>query len=132
MSLANPLWGAPHIVGELSKIGITLSRSTVAKYMIRHRKPPSQTWKSFLKNHIADIAAVDFFIVPTEPSPRPRQPQEPLDPPDKIRDPPLLSRTPSIHSLRPERTSPIYNSAPSASPRAPFPCWPRLPIHSTL
>ncbi len=65
MSLANPLWGAPHIVGELSKIGIKLPKSTVAKYMVRHRKPPSQTWKSFLKNHIADIVAVDFFIVPT-------------------------------------------------------------------
>ena len=65
MSRANPLWGAPHIVGELKKIGITLPRSTVAKYMVRRRKPPSQTWKSFLKNHIADIAAIDFFIVPT-------------------------------------------------------------------
>ena len=65
MSLANPLWGAPHIVGELKKIGITLPRSTVAKYMVRHRKPPSQSWKSFLKNHIADMVAVDFFIVPT-------------------------------------------------------------------
>jgi putative transposase len=65
MSRANPLWGAPHIVGELKKIGITLPRSTVAKYMIRHRKPPSPTWRAFLKNHIADIAAIDFFIVPT-------------------------------------------------------------------
>jgi len=65
MSCANPLWGAPHIVGELKKIGITLPRSTVAKYMARHRKPPSQTWKSFLKNHVRDIVAVDFFILPT-------------------------------------------------------------------
>jgi putative transposase len=65
MSIANPLWGSPHIVGELEKIGITLSRSTVAKYMVRHRKPPSQTWRSFLKNHVRDIVAVDFFIVPT-------------------------------------------------------------------
>ena len=65
MSLANPLWGAPHIVGELSKIGIEVHKSTVAKYMVRHRKPPSQTWKSFLTNHITDIVAVDFFIVPT-------------------------------------------------------------------
>jgi putative transposase len=62
MSVANPLWGSPHIVGELEKIGITLSRSTVAKYMVRHRKPPSQTWRSFLKNHVRDIVAVDFFI----------------------------------------------------------------------
>jgi len=65
MSLANPLWGAPHIVGELSKIGSDLHKSTVAKYMVRHPKPPSQTWKSFLMNHIADIGAIDFFIVPT-------------------------------------------------------------------
>ncbi len=65
MSSANPLWGAPHIVGELSKIGIELRKSTVEKYMVRHRKPPSQTWKSFLKNHVRDIVAVDFFIVPT-------------------------------------------------------------------
>ena len=59
MSVANPLWGSPHIVGELRKIGITLPRSTVAKYMACHRKPPSETWKSFPKNHIADIVAVD-------------------------------------------------------------------------
>ena len=65
MSSANPLWGSPHVVGELKKIGITRSGSTVAKYMVRRRKPPSQTWRSFLKNQIADIAAVDFFIVPT-------------------------------------------------------------------
>ena len=65
MSLANPLWGSPRIVGELSKIGINLHKSTIEKYMVRHRRPPSQTWKSFLKNNIGDIAAVDFFIVPT-------------------------------------------------------------------
>ena len=65
MSSANPLWGSPHIVGELSKIGIDLRKSTVEKYMVRRRRPPSQTWRSFLKNHIEDIVAVDFFIVPT-------------------------------------------------------------------
>jgi len=65
MSSANPLWGAPRIVGELGKIGIDLPKSTVAKYMVRHRKPPSPTWRAFLKNHIQDIVAVDFFIVPT-------------------------------------------------------------------
>ena len=65
MSAANPLWGAPHIVGELSKIGIDLPKSTVAKYMVRQRKPPSATWRAFLKNHIRDIVAVDFFVVPT-------------------------------------------------------------------
>jgi transposase InsO family protein len=65
MSLANPLWGAPRIVGELAKIGIDLPKSTVAKYMVRHRKPPSATWRTFLKNHIQDIVAVDFVVVPT-------------------------------------------------------------------
>jgi len=63
--MANPLWGAPHIAGELAKIGIDLPKSTVAKYMVRHRKPPSSTWRAFLKNHIKEIVAVDFFVVPT-------------------------------------------------------------------
>ncbi len=57
MSSANPLWGSPRIVGELSKIGIDLHKSTIEKYMIRRRKPPSQTWRAFLKNHITDIVA---------------------------------------------------------------------------
>ncbi|MFC1572145.1 integrase core domain-containing protein [Candidatus Eisenbacteria bacterium] len=65
MSVANPLWGAPHIVGELRKIGIDLAKSTVEKYMVRRRKPPSPTWRAFLKNHVNDIVAIDFFVVPT-------------------------------------------------------------------
>ncbi len=65
MSAANPLWGAPRIVGELGKIGIDLPKSTVAKYMVRPRRPPSATWRAFLKNHIKDLVAVDFFVVPT-------------------------------------------------------------------
>jgi putative transposase len=65
MSSANPLWGAPHIVGELGKIGIDLPRSTVAKYMVRRWRPPSATWRAFLKNHIREIVATDFFVVPT-------------------------------------------------------------------
>jgi putative transposase len=65
MSSANSLWGAPRIVGELAKIGIDLPRSTVAKYMVRRWKPPSATWHAFLKNHIRDIVATDFFVVPT-------------------------------------------------------------------
>ena len=65
MSSANPLWGAPRIVGELAKLGIDLPRSTVAKHMIRRRRPPSATWRAFLKNYIRDIVATDFFIVPT-------------------------------------------------------------------
>lgn len=65
MSLANPLWGAPRIHEELLKIGIEVSQATVAKYMVRQRKPPSQTWRTFLKNHTKDLASVDFFVVPT-------------------------------------------------------------------
>ncbi len=65
MSLANPLWGAPRIHGELLKLGITISQPTVAKYMVRHRKPPSQTWRTFLTNHVHDVGSVDFFTVPT-------------------------------------------------------------------
>ena len=65
MSLANPRWGAPRIHGELLKLGIELSEATVAKYMARHRKPPSQTWRTFLKNHMTSLVSADFFIVPT-------------------------------------------------------------------
>lgn len=65
VSLANPLWGASRIHGELLKVGIDVAQSTVAKYMVRGRRPPSQSWKTFLRNHAEGIAAVDFFVVPT-------------------------------------------------------------------
>jgi putative transposase len=65
MSIANPHWGAPRIHGELLKLGIEISQASVAKYMIRNRRPPSQTWKTFLKNHMADMVSADFFVVPT-------------------------------------------------------------------
>ena len=65
MSRDNPLWGAPRIHGELLKLGIEVSQATVSKYMFRHRKPPSQSWRTFLKNHAMDIVSVDFFTVPT-------------------------------------------------------------------
>ncbi len=65
MCRANPLWGAPRIHGEMLKLGIDLSEATVSKYMIRHRGPPSQTWRTFLENHAKDIIALDFFTVPT-------------------------------------------------------------------
>jgi len=65
MSRNNIGWGAPRIHGELKMLGIGLSESTVAKYMIRHRKPPSQTWRSFLDNQVSELASVDFFTVPT-------------------------------------------------------------------
>jgi putative transposase len=65
MSLANPRWGAPRIHGELLKLGIQVSQATVAKYMVWHRKPPSQNWRTFLKNHIQTLVSADFFVVPT-------------------------------------------------------------------
>ena len=65
MSLANPLWGAPRIHGELLKLGIELSQATIAKYMALQRKPPSQMWRTFLENHVQQLASADFFTVPT-------------------------------------------------------------------
>jgi transposase InsO family protein len=65
MSLANRLWGAPRIHGELLKLGIEVAQSTVAKYMARSGRGRSQTWKTFLHNHVAGIGAMDFLIVPT-------------------------------------------------------------------
>ena len=65
MAQANPRWGAPRIHGELLKLGIDVCQATVAKYMGRRRHPPSQTWCTFLQNHIGQIVAADFFVVPT-------------------------------------------------------------------
>ena len=65
MARANPLWGAPRIHGELQKLGIEISQATVSKYVVRHRKPPSQTWRTFLDNHIRSLVSVDFFTVAT-------------------------------------------------------------------
>ena len=65
MSVANPLWGAPRIHGELLKLGIDVGQTTVAKYMARRRRPPSQGWRTFLRNHADGIASMDLFIVPT-------------------------------------------------------------------
>jgi transposase InsO family protein len=65
MSIANPLWGAPRIHGELLKLGIAIGQTSVAKYMGRRRPPPSQGWKTFLRNHADGIVAMDLFVVPT-------------------------------------------------------------------
>ena len=65
MSLANPLWGAPRVHGELLKLGFQVAQSTVAKYMARRGGGSSQTWKTFLRNHAAGVAAMDFLVVPT-------------------------------------------------------------------
>jgi len=65
MSIANPLWGAPRIHGELLKLGIDVGQTSVAKYMARTKRPPSQGWKPFLRNHADGIVAIDLFVVPT-------------------------------------------------------------------
>jgi transposase InsO family protein len=65
MSRENPTWGAPRILSELLLLDYDVAEGTVAKYMVRTRKPPSQTWRTFLANHVSDIAACDFFTVPT-------------------------------------------------------------------
>ena len=65
MSRENPLWGAPRIPGERLKLGIDIGETSVDKYILRHRKPPSQTWRTFLNNHVKSLVSVDFFTVPT-------------------------------------------------------------------
>src|ERR1039457_1921454 len=65
MNVENPLWGAPRIHGELLKLGFDLAQSSVAKYMVKRRSPPSQGRRTFLQNHAPDIAAMDLFVVPT-------------------------------------------------------------------
>jgi len=66
MHAANPLWGAPRIHGGLRKLGVEIAQTTVAKYLRRPRgKPPSQTWRTFLTNHVSQLASVDFFTAPT-------------------------------------------------------------------
>src|SRR6202045_43664 len=65
MSVDNPLWGAPRIHGELLKLGFEVAQSSVAKYVVKRRGPPSQGWRTFLHNHAPDIAAMDLLVVPT-------------------------------------------------------------------
>jgi len=64
LSGANIGWGVPRLIGELRKLGIHVAKSTVEKYRVKHPKSPSPTWKSFLANHITDLVAIDFFVVP--------------------------------------------------------------------
>ena len=65
MSIENPPWGAPRIHGELLKLGCEVAQSSVAKYMVKRHGLPSQGWRTFLRNHAPDIAAMDLFVVPT-------------------------------------------------------------------
>src|SRR3979411_2226564 len=65
MSRENPLWGAPRIHGELLKLGIDIGETSVGKYLVRRRNPPSQTWRTFLENHVKTMVSVDLFTVPT-------------------------------------------------------------------
>jgi transposase InsO family protein len=64
MSVENPLWGAPRIHGELLKLGFEIAQSSVAKCMVKRRRPPGQGWRTFLRNHAPDVAAMDLFVVP--------------------------------------------------------------------
>ena len=64
MSVENPLWGAPRIHGELLKLGFEVAQSSVAKYMVKRWGPPSQGWRTFLRNHPPDIAAMDLLVAP--------------------------------------------------------------------
>jgi putative transposase len=64
MCRENPGWGAPRIHGELLKLGIDIGESSVSKYLVRSRKPPSQTWRTFLENHLTQLVSMDFFTVP--------------------------------------------------------------------
>ena len=65
MAHENPIWGAPRIHGEMLKLGFDVAQATVSRFMSRERRPPSQTWRTFLKNHVTAIASIDFFTVPT-------------------------------------------------------------------
>jgi hypothetical protein len=66
MAAANPTWGAPRIHGEMVKLGIDIGERTVSTLMPkRPRKPPSQTWRTFLANHLGSLASIDFFTIPT-------------------------------------------------------------------
>jgi transposase InsO family protein len=65
MAQANPLWGAPRIHGELQKLGIEVAERTVSRLLSTRRTPPSQTWRTFLANHVRDLVSIDFFTVPT-------------------------------------------------------------------
>ena len=65
ISRENRGWGAPRIHGELLKLGINIGETSVSKYLVRNRKPPSQTWRAFLDNHVKSLVSVDFFTVPT-------------------------------------------------------------------
>ena len=65
MSRENPGWGAPRIHGELLKLGIDIGETSMSKYLVRRRKAPSQTWRTFLQNHLQSLVSVDFFTVPT-------------------------------------------------------------------
>ena len=65
MAAANPLWGAPRIHGELGTVGVEVSERTLSRLLRRPRRPPSQTWRTFLTNHVATLVSIDFFTVPT-------------------------------------------------------------------
>src|SRR5213592_642748 len=93
MAAANPLWGAPRIHGELLKLGIDVAERTVSRLLPKRPSPPSQTWRTFLTNHVRDLASIDFFTVPTAPAPRPLRPRR-ARPPSPARRPLQRDRAP--------------------------------------
>src|SRR4029450_3961326 len=120
ISRANPLWGTPRIDSELRKLGIKVSPTTVAKYRVWQRHPPSPTWRSFLRNHARDLVAADFFTVPTATFQvlrvrSPGAPPTPHRPPERHRKPHCrVDRTAGRRSL-----PRAYGAA--LSPRGPGP-----------
>ena len=67
MAIENPLWGAPRIHGEMLKLGLDVAQAAVSRYMPRGRKPPSQTWRTFLDHDVKSLVSIDFFTVPPIP-----------------------------------------------------------------
>jgi hypothetical protein len=65
MAAANRLWGAPRIHGELLKLGLDVAERTLSRLIPKRRTPPSQTWRTFLANHVRDLVSIDFLTVPT-------------------------------------------------------------------
>ena len=111
MAAANPLWGAPRIHGELLKLGIDVAERTVSRLIPKRRPPPSQTWRTFLTNHVRDLVSIDFFTVPTARLARPLRPRR-ARPPSPARRPlqrhraPHRRTGPPSRSWTPSRTTP--------------------------
>ena len=119
MSVENPLWGAPRIHGELLKLGFEVAQSSVAKYMVKRRGPPSQGWRTFLRNHAPDIAAMDLFVVPTIGfdllyAHRPARPQRPCLDQRHNKSDGRMGCTPNNGGISLERGSALHDPGPGS------------------